>query len=235
MSAHQWTNGGSEVLILRYCNADGSSYGGFIHPLTVGETVTAPDWKPAAECGGGIHGWPWGLSLGSGKKPDWNATWQVYGVLPCDIVDLGGKCKFRTGTLRHVGDWHSAMMFVLAGQIAYVEHSARGAASATGARGAASATGWSGAASATGWRGAASATGESGAASATGASGAAVVTGLGGKARGGNYGCIALAWWNEKHERSEMLCARTGPDEGMLKPDTWYRVSESGEFVEVTV
>ena len=226
MSAHQWTNGGSEVLILRYCNADGSSYGGFIHPLTVGETVTAPDWKPAAECGGGIHGWPWGLSLGSGKKPDWNATWQVYGVLPCDIVDLGGKCKFRTGTLRHVGDWHSAMMFVLAGQIAYVEHSARGAASATGARGAASATGWSGAASATGWRGAAS---------ATGARGAAVVTGLGGKARGGNYGCIALAWWNEKHERSEMLCARTGPDEGMLKPDTWYRVSESGEFVEVTV
>ena len=104
MSAHQWTNGGSEVLILRYCNADESSYGGFIHPLTVGETVTAPDWKAAAECGGGIHGWPWGLSLGSGKEPDWSATWQVYGVLPADIVDLGGSCKFRTGTLRHAGN-----------------------------------------------------------------------------------------------------------------------------------
>lgn len=87
---HQWTNGGKEVLILRYVDQTGKSYGGFQHPMKIGETVTAPDWNPAICCGGGIHGWPWGLSLGDGKEPDWSATWQVYGAIPEDIVGGSG-------------------------------------------------------------------------------------------------------------------------------------------------
>ena len=151
---HLWTNGGKEVLILRYVSKNGTSHGGFKHPLAVGESVTAPDWNPTMACGGGIHGWPWGFSLGDGREADWSAVWQVYGVSPTDVVggkgDLTGKCKFKTGLLRFVGDWHGAMMFVLNGQMAWVHHAARGAASATGENGAASATGGSGAASATG-------------------------------------------------------------------------------------
>ena len=237
---HQWTNGGDEVLVVRFVNKDGTSSAKrrdvnhgtidaepFKHPLTVGEIVVAPDWVPDFACGGGIHGWPWGMSLGEGKECDWSATWLVYGVKTEDICggqgDLIGKCKFRTGIVRHVGTWDSATNFVLSGQMAWVDHAARGAASATGDRGVASATGESGAASATGWRGAAS---------ATGACSAAVVTNLNGRAKSGEFGCIALAFWNADKQRSEMRCARTGTEEGMLKPDTWYTLDLQGNFAE---
>jgi hypothetical protein len=261
--SHQWTNGGGEVFVLRFCGHDGSSYNGFKHPIKVGETVTAPDWKNTDACGNGIHGWPWGLSIGEGKEADWGALWQVYGVNPKEIagnLEGGGKCKFRIGVLRFIGDWHAAMLFVLDGQIAWVQHAASGAASATGYRGAASATGYRGAASATGDSGAASATGDSGAASATGDGGAAsatgdsgaasatgdrgaasakgkctlaAVTGAFGRARAGEFGCIALGWWNAKLERMEMRCALIGTGKGQLKPDTWYRLDDTtGEFVE---
>ena len=264
---HQWTHDGTEVLILRFCAKDGASSHGFVYPLTVGSRVEAPDWTETPSCGGGLHGWPWGFSMGDGMNPEWTATWLVLGALPADVIDLGGNVKVRQAIVRYVGDWQDATAFVLPGQMAWVHHAAEGAerseaergaasatggsgaASATGERGAASATGWSGAASATGWsgaasatgergaasatgeRGAASATGERGAASVTGGSGAAVVTGLNGKAQAGEYGCLALAWWNARAGRVEMRCARTGGKDG-LKPHTWYRMNGRGKFVE---
>src|SRR3990172_594649 len=103
---HQWTNNGTEVLIVRFVDQHGKSHGGFQHPLVVGGSVTAPNWNTEAQCVSGIHGWPWGFSLGEGKESDWAARWQVYGVDPVDIVAIGDKCKFRTGILRHIGDWH---------------------------------------------------------------------------------------------------------------------------------
>ena len=198
--AYQWTNGGVEVLILRCCDKDGKSYGGFQWPMEVGAIVEAPDWNTRQECGGGLHGWPWGLSIGDGKNAAWDGVWIVFGSDPKEVINLNGKCKAKRGVIRFVGQWENATAFVLSGQIALIDKSAsgaasatgwsgaasatgeRGAASATGERGAASATGWSGAASATGWSGAASATGERGAASATGASGAASATGESGAA-----------------------------------------------------
>ena len=261
--AHQWTNGGTEVLLLKCVGADGITHQGFCWPLTVGATLEAPDWIPNNKCGGGLHGWPWGLSPGSGKDPTWDTPWLVFAAKPEDVVEIteggGGKAKTRSGRIVFVGDWQSASLFVLPGQMAWVHQAARGAASATGDsgaasatgasgaasatgdRGAASATGWRSAASATGWRsaasatgdsGAASATGERGAASATGERGAAVVTGENGKAQAGPYGCIALAWWNAKQNRCEMRCARTGPGRGLLKPNVWYRLNARGQFAE---
>ena len=50
------------VLILRTCNKDMTTYGGFKWP-TSGEVV-APDWKPNAECGNGLHGLLWGEGNG---------------------------------------------------------------------------------------------------------------------------------------------------------------------------
>ena len=111
----------------------------------------------------------------------------------------------------------------------------RSASSATGDSSASSATGDSSASSATGDRSASSATGYSSASSATGYSSAAVVTGLYGKAMAGKYGCIALAWWNEKEERGEMRCAETGcgdGSDGKLKSEVWYTLDDDGEFVE---
>jgi hypothetical protein len=184
-SIHTWTSGDDEVLIVKCVAKDGRSYGDFQWPLKIGAVVEAPDWNPEPECGGGLHGWPWGLAIGDGKSPIWDntqATWIVFGALPKDVVDLSGKVKAKRGTIRYVGDWHGAMLHILDGQIRLVQARADGAASATGESGAASATGWSGAASATGERGAASATGWSGAASATGESGAASATGWSGAA-----------------------------------------------------
>ena len=206
---HQWTDGGTEVLILRCCDKDGKSYGGFQWPLEVGAAVEVPDWEPTAECGNGLHGWPWGLSMGDGKDPDWAGRWIVWGADPATVVLLGGKVKAPRGMIRFVGDWQAATAFVLAGQIRWVHQASRGAASSTGSSGAASSTGYSG---------------------------AAVVTGLDGTATGGRYGCIALAWWNKRQDRAEMRCALVGRGDGKdgkLKAGVAYRLNGRGQFVEV--
>ena len=181
-NAHQWTHDGKEVLIVKCVANDGSSYGGFKWPLTVGASVEPTSWNPHPSCGEGLHGWPWGLSIGDGKEPDWKGTWLVFSANPEDVVSLGGKCKARAGTIRFVGPWWEATNFVLAGQMALVQKSARGSASSTGASGSASSTGERGSASSTGWRGSASSTGERGSASSTGASGSASSTGWSGSA-----------------------------------------------------
>ena len=112
----------------------------------------------------------------------------------------------------------------------------RSASSATGDRSASSATGYSSTSSATGYSSTSSATGDSSASSATGYSSTSVCTGLYSKAMAGKYGCIALAWYNEKEDRSEMKCAETGcgdGSDGKLKADVWYSISDDGQFVEV--
>lgn len=201
---HEWTNGGGEVLVLRYCTHGGESGYGFRYPLEVGATATCPDWDPKQECGNGLHGWPWGLFMGSGKGPVWSALWQVYGVQPENVVDLGGKVKFSTGVLRFSGRWEKATEFVLGGQVAWVACASSGAASSTG---------------------------DYGAASSTGECSVAVVTGVGGTARCGPGGCIALAWQDPATGKLEIRCASVAVDG--IKPGVAYRLSESGIFTEV--
>jgi hypothetical protein len=50
----------------------------------------------------------------------------------------------------------------------------------------------------------------------------------------GDYGCIALSWYNAAADRYEMRCAVTGnPDApGALKAHQWYQLNEAGEFIE---
>jgi hypothetical protein len=175
--SHQWTHDGTDVLILKCVDKDGKAYRGFQWPLTVGAEVIAPDWDPAPVCGGGLHGWAWGLSFGEGKDPYWDGRWIVFAAKPADVVLVAGKVKARSGVVRFVGEWQAATNFILSGQIAWVLQAASGASSATGDRGASSATGVNGAASATGDSGASSATGDSGASSATGVYGASSATG----------------------------------------------------------
>jgi hypothetical protein len=234
---HEWTNGGDEVLVLRFSDKDGKAYGGFQHPLTIGETVEAPDWNAQPVCGGGIHGWAWGIGLGEGKEPQWNgAMWQVYAVKAADLVGLidgGCKCKFKTGRLAFVGDWHGAMQFILPGQMNWAYQVSGGAASNSGDYGAASNSGSRGAASNSGDYGAASNSGSRGAASTTSPGTAAISTGLNSKAKAAEFGCIALAWWNAAEQRVEMRCSEVGKGRGRLKPDVYYRLDDAGKFVEV--
>ena len=240
--AYKWTHNGDEVLIVKCVEKDGTSYNGFRWPLEVGASVEALDWNPEPVCGGGLHGWPWGLAWGDGKDPGYGGTWLVFGAKPDETVSLNGKVKARRGTIRYVGSWDGALGFVIAGQMELVHRSSSGAATASGRSGAATASGESGAATASGrygaatasgWSGAATASGECGEATASGEALSAVVTGLGGKARAPMYGVIALAWWNAKSERVEMRCSRVG-GRGGLKPDTWYRLDDGGKFVEAS-
>lgn len=97
------------------------------------------------------------------------------------------------------------MNFILSGQMAWAFETSKGAASNSGTRGAASST-------------------------APGT--AAICTGLEGKAMAAEYGCIALAWWNEKAQRVEMKSAEIGNGKDKkLKPNVWYRLNAKGQFV----
>ena len=222
---HQWTHDGVEVLILKCVPPDGRITGtandgrryDFTWPLVVGADVVAPDWRPVTECGGGLHGWPWGLAIGDGKEPDWAGTWIVFGANPADVLDLGGKVKCRAGVVRFVGGWQAATNFLLRGQIAWTVQASGGQGHATGYRSVSSATGYRSASSATGY------------------SSAAVATGLDGRAQAGPWGVLALAWWNETARRGEMRCARVGVgdgSDGLLKALVWYRLDQAGAFVE---
>ena len=231
---HQWTHNGTEVFVVRFVNKDGKSAAyrlingvkvaaePFQHPMVVGETVTAEDWNSDPVCGGGIHAWPWGIGLGDGKECEWDALWQVYAVKPEDLVLVENKIKFRTGVLKFMGHWADATNFVLPGQMAWVFHSSRGSASNSG---------YSGSASNSGYSGSASNSGDRGSASTTHNGTAAIVTGLCGKAKAAPFGCIALAWWNSKENRTEMRCGLVG-DGQPLKSDVWYKLDDDGNFVE---
>ena len=143
--------------MLKCVSKDRTSHGGFQWPER--GHVVCPDWNPVAECGNGLHGWPWGLAVGDGEEPEYSSAWLVLSVDPKNIVGLGDKAKCSECDVIECGTYLECYMRVIVGQIAWTQHAASGAASATG---------WSGAASATGAKGAASATGEKGAASATG-------------------------------------------------------------------
>jgi hypothetical protein len=85
------------VLVLRTCNADGTSHGGFVWPKS--GLVKCPDWSPTKQCGNGLHGLLWGEGDGSLLSVADDARWQVVTVRAKDIVDLGGKVKFPRGVV----------------------------------------------------------------------------------------------------------------------------------------
>jgi len=65
----------SKVLILRTCNADMTSYGGFVWPES--GPVEAPDWEPTYECGHGLHGLLWGEGNSGLLDTSDDAKWLV--------------------------------------------------------------------------------------------------------------------------------------------------------------
>jgi hypothetical protein len=78
------------VLCLRTVEADGTAHKGFKWPAL--GFVEAPDWKPTAKCGNGLHGYLRGC--GDADSIDWGGLFQVVKVIESEIVDLDGKVKF---------------------------------------------------------------------------------------------------------------------------------------------
>ena len=100
------------VLVLRTCNADGTSRNGFVWPES--GPVVCPDWKPTAACGNGLHGALWGEGDGTLLSWDADARWLVVKVHAADVIELAGKVKFPAGTVVHSGDRVSATAYVAA-------------------------------------------------------------------------------------------------------------------------
>ncbi|MDQ3203921.1 MAG: hypothetical protein M3Q94_17435 [Pseudomonadota bacterium] len=110
------------ALVLRTCYADMTSHGRFQWPSDVGSFVEAPDWVKSDECGNGLHGWLFGQgdAGASSSINKANAKWLVVEVPLPSIVALGGKVKFPSCTIRHIGDKLSATQYL-------VEHEPRAA------------------------------------------------------------------------------------------------------------
>jgi len=100
-----------KVLVMRTCDKDMRGYGGFQWPES--GPVECPDWDPAVQCGGGLHGLLWGEGSGDLLAIDEpEAKWLIVEVDFSYIVDLTAtgsvKCKFQRGVVVFVGNQYSA-------------------------------------------------------------------------------------------------------------------------------
>lgn len=119
--AHQWTHHGDKVLIVKNTWPEGEAHDDFRWPES--GIVTAPDWNPEPRCGGGLHGWPWGVCIGYGKDPEYGGRWYVLAAQPEDVVVVGTaeKVKAREVEIVLCGTFHDAMQYTLAGRVAWSE------------------------------------------------------------------------------------------------------------------
>ena len=240
---HQWTHTGDKVLVVRQCAHDGSSSHDFVWPKS--GPVTCPDWESHNKCGNGLHGWPWGLALGDGSCQNYDWLWLVVAVDPKDVIDVEdvqGKVKFKQGEVIFAGEWWKVMKLTEEGRVAWIHQAAQGQSATSGYRSSAATSGDSSSAATSGYSSSAATSGDSSSAAtsgdsssaaSTGKSSVAVCSGIGSRAKAGEYGAIALAWWNEKQHWSEMRCARVvNGKNGTLKPGVWYRLNARGQFVQ---
>jgi len=249
----------NRVLVLRTVSADMTSRDRFRYPES--GFVEAPDWDGGKDvCGGGLHGFLWGV--GKGELADWSETakWLVIAVDPADglvelTVDGGGKCKFARGEVVYCGGRDGAIAYLdahgaadkpvvgaarTAGDYGTATAGDYGAATA-GCRGAATAGDYGTAT--TGYRGAATA-GEGGTATAgdygtaTAGEGGTATAGDYGTATAGDYGTAtageggAIAWKVWDGQRWRLIVRYPGEDG--IKAGTPYRWCKTkGKAVEV--
>ena len=199
-----------EVLILRTCAPDGSSYGGqFKWPKS--GPVKCDDFEPTAQCGNGLHGLKWGV--GDGSLLEWSdAVWVVARVKEFDCIDLKGKVKFPAAVVEFFGERFAAVALI-------TEHAPAGSVIVSGT----ATAGYSGTATA----------GESGTATA-GVRGTATAGDCGtatagycGTATAGEDGAIAILYWNGKVYKRAIFAV----GENNIKPNTPYHV-KNGKAVE---
>jgi hypothetical protein len=170
-----------DALALRTADKNGRAYGGFQWPTVAGAMVECPDWKPAAQCGNGLHGYIDGLGSRDQLSNDANALWYVVEVVrsECVLID-GDKSKFPRCRVKYVGSFGGALaMFPLkmVEGIFAQSKSSKSAAATTGDGSAAATTGYGSAAATTGYGSAAATTGYGSAAATTGNRSAAATTG----------------------------------------------------------
>jgi hypothetical protein len=96
--------------VLRVCNADMTSYGGFVWPKE--GIATCPDWSDQKVCGQGLHGWAMGEGEISAAQIRTDSVWMVVKVRSSKIVQLDGKVKFSRGRVVFAGSKENATTYV---------------------------------------------------------------------------------------------------------------------------
>ena len=198
------------------------AYGGFEWPAEVGVIVEAPDWTPAAMCGGGLHGLIDGRGNVGLLRLDKDAIWYAFesvdaegNVSDDDAVAIDcdkGKC--RRAIIRAVGTREQATSWLVAAGCTGVHFG-----TATAGDGGTATAGNYGTATA-GNYGTATA-GDYGTATA----------GNRGTATAGNGGILIIHWWNG--DRSNPSVAKVGND-GIM-PNVAYRLDGDGEFIKAII
>ena len=98
------------VLVLRTCDKDLTSYGGFQWPES--GPVEALDWDPLTHEGGGLYGYLWGEGSGTQISRSPQAKWLVVQVQTEDLVVLSTCVKFRKGHVVYSGGRPGAQQFL---------------------------------------------------------------------------------------------------------------------------
>ena len=203
------------VLILRTCDKDLRSYGGFQWPES--GPVEAPDWDPEPVCGGGLHGLLWGEGSADYLSHSEDAIWLVFQASSADVIlgrgELIDKCKARRGVVVYRGSRDGATAYLAANggfgrAIVY--------GTATAGYGGTATAGDGGTATA-GDRGTATA-GDRGTATA----------GYGGTATAGDRGTILIRYWDSYRLRTK---ADYIGEDG-LEANVPYRLNRAHEFVK---
>ena len=243
---HQWTNGGDKVLILRRCNPDGTSSHGFTWKMNVGDVNESPDWDETCKCGGGLHGWPWGMGLGQGSDFDIiHDTFLVLAASPQDVVgNIGGqwKCKVRVASVVESGSFGKCWDYIQKGRDLLICQMAssgdRSTAASSGDSSTAASSGDSSTAASSGYaskavssgdRSTAVSSGDSSTAEQSGKHGIAASIGGGGMVSAGECGLLIACYWDGIRYRA---CIGYVGEDG-IKPNTLYTADkETGKLKE---
>ena len=226
-SGNPWSYG------IRTWGANGESHGGFVWDLTPGARITAPDWKPVADCGNGLHCNAWGVEDWSllGDLSEVATGKRVLGIVRFDpegAFDLDGKHKAEWMEIvltTKTADLASILNWLLPKRHAHIQ-------GLTKVQEAAAAT--------TGNYSAAATTGYSSAAATTGKHSIAAALGPNSPAKAGVEGALVLTAWEQQSDYSwalkRGLFAFVGETHGdvTIQPDTFYRLTVDGalEVVE---
>ncbi len=204
-----------EYYVLRTCNEDLTSRGGFKWPKR--GPVTCPDWNPEPVCGYGLHG----LLNGEGNASHLRSDGKGLIVKITRFVDLVGKVKFKSGKVVFCGTLREAATKLVSLCPGHIVHYATVAAGDNGA----ATAGYRGTATA-GDNGTATA-GDNGTATA-GYRGTATA-GEYGTATAGDRGTIQIKYYDGSRYR--VVTGYIG--ENGLKPNTAYKLDDKHNFTEV--
>jgi hypothetical protein len=211
---HTWTDGGDKVLILRRIDANGTSNSQrlvngqsvtrepFRWPDGINVEVQCDDWDPRPVCGGGLHGWAWGMGLGDGADYDIIADrWLVLAADPADVVgelEKGWKCKCRRAIKLYDGPFAGAWAMIRSGQVRCIEAMAKanpaanGQSTVAGDNGKSTVAGYNGQSTVAGYNGQSTVAGDYGKSTVAGYNGQSTVAGDNGKSTvAGDYGKAA--------------------------------------------